>query len=217
MELTGALAWYTLWRRRRERLEPQVLTGSVVVMSLLTLAVVTRAASIGGEIRHTEIQSVAEPTFAGPLARRVGDFVRDTPWAWTGAETVHFLGLTLLIGVVGLLALRLLGLARGLSTAAVDRLLPWGMLGFAVSTMTGMLFMAAQYSQYVASSAFYYKLVSILAAGAGIVYFTLDRSWLVRPDQDAPAVSRAMSAATFGLWLVVLFWGMMLPFIGTAF
>jgi hypothetical protein len=91
------------------------------------------------------------------------------------------------------------------------------MLGFALNTMTGMFFVAAQYGQYVGSAAIYYKLVCVLAAGAAGIYFTLDRSWMVDANDTAPVLARSIAGAGFVLWMAVLFWGMMLPFIGTAF
>ena len=45
-------------------------------------------------------------------------------------ETLHFFGIILLIGGVGLFDLRLLGVAKGLPVATVRRLLPWGVTGF---------------------------------------------------------------------------------------
>ena len=47
-------------------------------------------------------------------------------------ETFHFFGIVLLIGGVGLFDLRILGMAKGLPLAAVRRLLPWGVFGFAL-------------------------------------------------------------------------------------
>ena len=50
-----------------------------------------------------------------------------------------------------------------------------------------------------------------------MLYLTLDRTWVVGDDDDAPALPVGVSTAALGLWLAVLFWGMMLPFLGTAF
>ena len=36
----------------------------------------------------------------------------NSPWGWPIAESVHFIGLSLLLGTVGVFDLRLLGLAR---------------------------------------------------------------------------------------------------------
>ena len=69
-------------------------------------------------------------------------------WAWPAAETVHFLGLSLSLGVLLAVNLRILGLMRQVPFADVHRLLPWGMLGFGANLITGMFFFVGQPGQY---------------------------------------------------------------------
>ncbi len=218
IELVGAVAWLGLWQFRRTRRLPGATTVALLALSLVAMALVAGAANIGGEIRHTEIRPAVESTTAvGPLARKIGDFVRDTPWAWVSAEALHFVGLSLLIGVLLLIAMRMSGLMSGLSTAALDRVLPWGMLGFVVNTATGMLFFAASPGQYTQNPAFYWKMVFLLAGGATVLYFTFDEGWKRQPGQSAPALSMLVAVAALFLWVGVMYWGSMLPFIGNAF
>jgi len=217
IELTGLMAWLALWRHKRGTARSDSLTWSILGMGVVALGVVARAANIGGEIGHEEIRTGVEPTFVGPLGRTVGDFVRDNPFMWIASETLHFIGLSLLLGTVLLLTLRMLGVLKGMSAHAIDRLMPWGMLGFAINTMTGMLFFAAASGQYTGSAAFYYKIGCVVLAGAFTLYFTVDRRWIVAPDQEASGLAKAMSVGTLVFWVGVLFWGSMLPFIGTAF
>ena len=61
------------------------------------------------------------------------------PGAWALCETLHFVGLCLLIGIVGLFDLRVLGVGKGLPPGALKRLLPWGVLGFALCAATGLV------------------------------------------------------------------------------
>ena len=118
-------------------------------------------------------------TAIGPLARTVGNYVRDTPWTWVTAETLHFVGLTILIGVLALINLRLLGFMKNVSPSLLMRLLPWGMVGYAINAMTGMLFFAAAPQQYHDNPAFYWKLIFLMLAGANVLYFTFDHGWQV--------------------------------------
>jgi hypothetical protein len=217
MELTGALAWLALWTLRRTSRLSSTTGNAILALSVVTFGLMAMTAKLGGEINHPEIRSAVEPTFIGPLARVVGDYVRDTPWTWIVSETLHFIGLSLLLGVMLVINLRMLGLARRLPFSALDRLLPWAMLGFAVNTLTGMLFIAASYGQYVASSTIYWKLLFVVLAAVNTLYFTFDRTWLLGTDREAPALSKAAAATAIVLWVGVLYWGSMLPFIGTAF
>ena len=68
-----------------------------------------------------------------PIARFM-----QTAWAWPIAESLHFLGLCLLVGSIGTFDLRLLGVARSVPIAAVHRFIPWGLAGFALNIMTGL-------------------------------------------------------------------------------
>jgi hypothetical protein len=218
MEITGALSWIALWQFRRTSVLGNGMAGAILGLSLLTMGLMAQAANLGGHISHPEIRAEQEvTTFAGHMARTVGDFVRDTPAAWTSAETLHFIGLTLLVGVILLINMRMLGFMRQVPFAALDRLLPWAMLGFAINTFTGMLFFAASPNFYVGNPAFYWKLAFVLVAGANTLYFTFDRTWVRETGYEAPGLSKFAAAGAMCLWVGVMYWGSMLPFIGQAF
>jgi len=218
MEVTGALAWLALWRFRRTSTLSSGMASTILLLSLVTLGLMTQAANIGGEINHPEIRAPQETTtFAGHLGRQVGDFIRDAPSAWVASEALHFIGLSLLVGIVLLINMRMLGFVKQVSFAALDRLLPWAMLGFALNVVTGMLFFAAAYGQYVNNPAFYWKLVFVVLAGVNTLYFTFDRTWAMGSGYEAPPLSKAAAACAMFLWVGVMYWGSMLPFIGNAF
>src|SRR5689334_23289168 len=55
MELTGFVAWIGLWQFRRMSRLAHWNSPAVLVLSIVTFALMTRASNIGGEIRHPEI------------------------------------------------------------------------------------------------------------------------------------------------------------------
>jgi uncharacterized membrane protein len=225
MELTGAFAWLALWQYRRLSQWPRGTMMAVMLFGVVAFGLMSRAANIGGEIRHEEIRAVPaapepEPTPDNqPLARVIGDFMVNVTWTWAAAETIHFIGLSLLLGVVLVVDLRMLGLLKGVPFSALHRLLPWGMLGFAVNLLTGMLFfIGAPPDFYVTNSLFFWKLALILVAGANALYFTVfEQPWVLGPNDTPPAVGRVVAASAIVLWLGVLFCGQMLPFFGHSF
>ena len=93
------------------------------------------------------------------------------PWLWPACETLHFMGLALLVGAVGILDLRMIGMAPGLPLASVQKLMPWAVLGFIVNLVTGALFFIGEPHQYVTNLAFLMKMLFIAAAGANVVLF----------------------------------------------
>ncbi len=220
MELTGALAWLGLWQFRRSKRIPQASLAAVLVVALVTFGIVAYAASLGGEIRHPEIRA-GDSTDTNPqlpLGRRVGTWVLQEKWVWPTCETLHFIGLSLLFAVSALVDLRMLGMMRGLSYPAVHRLLPWGILGFGINLVTGMLFFVGAPEQYTGNPVFHWKIALMILTGANVLYFTIfDEPWEVKAGDDAPFTAKAVAASALVLVLGVLYCGRMLPFLGDAF
>lgn len=219
IEITAAFAWLGLWQSRHLT-KPQRWTMLVVVIfGLVALALVARAANIGGEIRHPEIRAEAETTTAeGHFARTVGSFVLREPWGWPSLETLHFMGLTILMGVVLLIDLRMLGILRNVSFPSLHRMFPWAILGFGLNVLTGTLFFVATPDQYDQNPAFVWKLAFVMVAGLNALYFTLfDGVWKIGPNDDAPISAKLAAVSAIVLWMGVLYFGSMLPFIGDAF
>ena len=217
--LTGAFAWLGLWQIRRTSHAANWNLAVILLLAVVAFGLVARAASIGGEIRHPEIRAAQETVTAeGHLARTVGRFVTRVPWGWPALETLHFIGLSLLIGVILLIDLRMLGVMKDVAFPALHRLLPWAILGFGMNLVTGMLFFVASPEQYATNTAFVWKLILMMLAGVNALYFTLfDEAWILRPGDDAPLTAKAVAVSAIVLWVGVLYFGSMLPFIGNAF
>jgi uncharacterized membrane protein len=221
MELTGALGWLGLWQYRRLSRVPQGTVIAVLLAGLVTFGLMARAANIGGEIRHPEIRTegVEPPPATPPLARVIGDGMVNLKWGWPASETVHFIGLSLLFGVVLLVDLRMLGFLKGIPYTTLHRLLPWGVLGFGVNVVTGILFfIGAPDDFYVTNNTFLWKLVLILVAGVNALYFTVfEEAWTLRADDTPPVAAKVAAASGIVLWVGVIFCGQMLPFFGHSF
>jgi len=232
MELTGAIAWLGLWQYRRLSRVPQGTLGTVLVLALATFGLMSRAALIGGEIRHPEIRTepnVTAPSATGtseeapaadpPLARVIGDAMVNLTWGWPACETIHFVGLSLLFGVVLLVDLRMLGFMKSIPFSTLHRLLPWGILGFGLNVATGFLFfVGAPPTFYVTNATFFWKLALILVAGANALYFTvLDQPWALEAGDTPPMAAKVAAASGIVLWTGVIFCGQMLPFLGHSF
>jgi hypothetical protein len=226
MEVLGAFAWLGLWQFRRLAQIPAWNLTVILLLTLVTFGLMTRASNIGGEIRHSEIRAaetgttpVEQPAAPGTgLARTVGSFVTETPWMWPTCETLHFVGLSLLLGVVLLVDLRVLGVMKGVSFASLHRLLPWAAFGFGLNVTTGMLFFVGIPGQYINNKAFYWKIGFVMLAGLNAVYFTiLKEPWELGPGDDAPFTAKIAAASAMVLWVCVMYYGSMLPFIGNSF
>ena len=223
MEITGFLAWLSLWQYRVVRRVPGWTTPVILILSLMSFAAMARTANLGGEIRHPEIASAppeaaaANPEATG-TARDFGNFVTGHTYVWPSCETLHFVGLSILFTVVLLVDLRMLGMAKRISFAALYQLLPLGMLGFALNLVTGMFFFIGAPQQYTKNPIFYWKMIFVVLAALNVLYFMLlDEPWTVGSEDEAPFGAKVMAASAIFLWIGILIFGHMLPFLGNAF
>ncbi len=147
--------------------------------------------------------------------------MRDDPWLWAFCETIHFLGLAMMVGAIGVLDLRMLGVAKQIPMRPLHRLVPWGIAGFTANLITGLMFYTADAKQYTHNIAFQMKMLFVLLAGLNVLYFygakVSQRVEALGPGADAPLAAKVVAASSLFLWFGVMYWGRMLPFIGTAF
>lgn len=226
IEITGAFSWFALWEYRRTSRIGGVTLTSVLILALITVGLMGNAGNLGGKIRHEEIMYASEvaPTAnaavpaLGLNADAIGKFVRETKWVWPTLQTLHFMGLTLLLGVVLLVDLRVLGMMNSVSFSTVHRLLPWGVMGFALNVFTGMCYWVAAWYQYTLNPVFYLKIIFIMIAGINALYFTVfEEPWKMAAGEAAPLRGKLIAASMMALWIGVIFCGIMLPFLGNAF
>ena len=136
-------------------------------------------------------------------------------WGWPICESVHFVGLSLLIGTIATFDLRLLGFAKGISIAALHKLVPWGVFGYALNVITGAMFLVTEPNQYIYNPAFQFKLTFMAIAGLNILVFygvLFGRLKRRRPDEDTPRGARAVALVSLSVWIAVIICGRLLTF-----
>jgi len=221
MQVVGFFSWIGLWIGGRGSRFPGWILGVVLILALVTFGLMAQAANVGGAIHHPEIlDPEATPLdHSGPtFVESWGLFVQDHSWVWPACETLHFVGLCLLFGVVLTLNLRMLGIGKTvLSFEALYQLLPLGMMGFTLNLVTGMMFFVATPEQYT-GFLFFLKMVLIVAGALNLLYFMLWKApWSVGYGDDAGKWTKLMAASAILIWMAVLFCGHMLPWLGNSF
>ena len=132
----------------------------------------------------------------------VGQAMRKSVTLYPAVETLHIIGLALLVGSIAALDLRLLGAARRLPALALSRLLlPIAAGGFVLAAVTGALLFTTEAASTARNPAFLAKLTLIAAAGANAAALHLGvwrriAAWGERP----PAPARAAAALSLLLW-----------------
>ena len=130
------------------------------------------------------------------------DFMHSA-WGWPAVESLHFIGLSLLIGTVGLFDLRMMGLARGIPMSALHRLVSWGVGGYVLNVMTGVMFVTSAPDQYLYNPAFQTKLALMGIAGINVLFFY---RFVFRPVKAASAGASAPRSAQFAAAISLTCW-----------
>lgn len=149
-------------------------------------------------------------------ATKLAGFVTYYAWVWPACETIHFVGLCLLFGIVLMVDLRMLGMIKKVPFAALHRLLPWGIFGFVINFITGVMFFVANPDQYLHNPSFYLKMLFIGLAGVNVIVFYLtvyNEAKEIGPGEDAPLGAKAVAVVSIFLWVGVIFFGRMLPYL----
>ena len=144
----------------------------------------------------------------------VATFMR-SKWGWPFAESVHFLGLSMLVGCVGTFDLRLLGVGKRIPIAALHKLIPLGLLGFAINVSTGSMFLLTEPDQYIYNPSFQFKVLFILIAGLNALTFygtAWTRATADGAAPDAPRAAKIVAVISLSMWISVIVCGRLLTF-----
>jgi len=149
----------------------------------------------------------------------VNSFVLSWNWTWVILETLHFIGLTLLLGSLLVIDLRLIGLFRHIPINATHQLLPWVFVGFGINLVSGVLFYFGDPGRYTINIGFQIKFFLIFLAGLNALWFYLTiykemHSW--QPHGDTPALAKVIGCASLAVWFGVLIFGRLIPYVGTG-
>ena len=161
------------------------------------------------------IQTIVQTIEGSP----VNSWILSSAWLWPLLEIIHFVGLSLLLGALLIVDLRLAGYLRRLNVVTAHRLLPWATAGFALNLTTGVLFFLGDPGRYAINIGFQIKMVLVLIAGLNALWFLLSiRPKVVGwdPHGDTPTLAKAVAWVSLAAWFGVLLLGRLIPYIGTG-
>jgi hypothetical protein len=137
----------------------------------------------------------------------IANAIRTTPWMYPTFETLHYVGLSLLVGGIMLIDLRVLGVARVLSLRSMIGLLPFVWVGFLINVTTGSLLFIYGATNFGVNRAFWLKMTFLAVAGVNALAFDLSvrrasSDW-VAADRP-PSYVKVFATLSFVLWLCVV-------------
>lgn len=136
-------------------------------------------------------------------------------WGWPLIESLHFTGLCLLIGTVGVFDLRVLGMASGVSYRDLHSLVPIGVFGYLLNVITGTMFIVSAPDQYLFNPAFLSKVGFMAIAGLNMLAFYRISAVQVRhlpPTTKASTSARTFAALSLACWCAVIVCGRLITY-----
>lgn len=140
-------------------------------------------------------------------------------WSWPTLESLHFIGMSMLFGALIVMDLRLLGWEKAAAVVHTDRLYSIALAGFAINLITGITFCFGDPHRYFENVSFHVKMLLIILAALNFLYYKFKVERLVvalGPGEDPPAVAKFVAATSLLLWLGVLTFGRLIPYLGTS-
>lgn len=221
MEITGGLSLVGLWRSQGSSSPARWnwSLSAVLLFSVVTVGLMSRVGTTGGDIRHPEImtgqEDVTESSFISktvsrfePSPGKFAELMTASKWWWAFMMDLHFVGLVLLVGTVGILDLRMLGFAKQIPLEPLHRLVPWAMLGFGINLLTGVLAFTGMDQYYTYNWAFWLKMLAILLLGLNVAAFYLTGAFEsvrgLRPGEEAPLLAKLFALTSIFLCFVVI-------------
>jgi hypothetical protein len=141
-----------------------------------------------------------------------GTALRESDYAFSIVESIHVLSITLLVGTIILLDLRMLGVVlRGISVTRIARaVLPLVWTGFAIMFVSGLLLFWAEAAKMYVNPAFRAKIILLALVGLNPLIFhtTIYRrvhEWEVL--RYSPWRARRAAIASITLWSGVIIAG----------
>jgi hypothetical protein len=137
----------------------------------------------------------------------IANAIRTIRWLYPALETTHYIGLSMLVGGILLIDLRVLGVARALQLKSMIGLLPFVWAGFIVNVLSGSMLFIYGATSFGPNPAFQLKMAFMVLAGLNALAFdvAVRRSggdWVVadRP----PAVVKGFATLSLVFWLCVV-------------
>lgn len=149
------------------------------------------------------------------ISTGVGNYVAAHDWVWPLCETLHFIAMSLIIGTVGVVDLRILGALKGIPIHYLDKFIPIGVIAFIVNASTGFVFVAGNPvggpMEYLTNLSFQLKMLVVLIAGVNLLIFYVTgvhRALVgVAADGEAPGSAKAIAAVSLTAWIFIIIFG----------
>jgi uncharacterized membrane protein len=144
-------------------------------------------------------------------------FIHKTAWAFTTIEVVHVIAISLVIGTITIVDLRLLGFAstKRPFVELSRQVLPFTWAAFVLAVIAGLLLFTSRATEYFANTVFWVKMSLIVLAGINMMIFEFItvrgvQEWNLGRTPPPPA--RLAGGISIACWVLVVVCGRLIGF-----
>ena len=130
---------------------------------------------------------------------------------------LHTLGLSLVVGVNSIVAIRVLGVASSIPLEPLRRLFPFMWAGFILSVISGAVLAIAKATTIMLNPILLIKLVMVVFAA--VIMWLLEKKVFRSPSglEASPGEGKVMAVALLVLWTAVMTAGRLIAYSATIF
>jgi hypothetical protein len=144
-------------------------------------------------------------------------FIHQKAWAFTTVEVVHVFAISLVIGTIAIVDLRLLGFASTKRPFAElsRQVLPFTWAAFVLAVIAGSLLFISRATDYVVNPMFWIKMALIVVAGINMAIFEFITVRSVHEwnlSSTPPQAARLAGGISIACWVLVLVFGRLIAF-----
>jgi hypothetical protein len=141
-------------------------------------------------------------------------------WGWALALTFHAFGNAIVVGLIFIIALRMLGFFRAIPYTSLNRLLPVLWIGLVVQVISGTTLWVSKPAKYLADGMFQWKFAFVVLATVTTIFFhqMLQRetpNW--QANGTVTLAGKRFVAVTAMLWAAVLVAGRLTAYLGQLY
>jgi len=141
-------------------------------------------------------------------------YIRDSSFGMPALQSVHLVGLTVLLAAIVVLNLRLAGVSMiDSSLASLERQLrPWALAGVTVSIASGLVIFIGTPAKYLASNPFRFKM-AVLCLAVLLQFVVLRRFFASDPGNRSRAINVIVAGLFLTLWFSIGWAGRAIAFV----
>jgi hypothetical protein len=157
---------------------------------------------------------------AWPISAAVRGEIPGTEWLFPIIETLHIMALTVVVGSIAMIDLRLLGITSRSSSVSrlSDEVLPWTWTAWCVAAVFGTLMFMSKAHTYAGNLQFELKFscMGLAALNMLIFHFGAHRQVARWELEEPPLSAKLAGALSLLLWIGVVFFGRWVGFTVTT-